>query len=176
MKKYGMVIGIILTFSLVNFAFAKETTKIGYIDFQRALTTSEAGKDAKAIIAKQYEKDQKILSEKQEELKKLKEELEKQGLLMKEDVRKEKERGYQTKFRDFQIYFKGAQENLKEEELKLTKPIIEELEKIAAEIGEKKGFTLILMKSLGIIYTNKSIDLTDETIEAYNNKYATEKK
>lgn len=177
MKKYSIFLAMILGLVLAtNVALAKEAMKIGYINFQQAISDSKAGKDAKNIIAQKYEESKEALAKKQAVLQKMKEELEKQGLLMKEDIRKEKEKDYQIKLRDFQVSYKGTQEKLKEEEMKLTQPIVEELEKITADIGSRKGFTIVLMKSLGVIYTDKTIDITKEVVEAYNKKYTANKK
>ena len=56
--------------------------KIGYVDMQRMLTSSEAGKEAKEQLAARLKKYQDEINVKQEEIKKLKDELEKQGMLI----------------------------------------------------------------------------------------------
>jgi outer membrane protein len=48
--------------------------------------------------------------------------------------------------------------------------IMKELQAIVKEIGDKEGYILILEKrTLGLVYYNEAIDITDRVIKAYDN-------
>ena len=62
-----------------NVAFAEATPKIGYVDLQRALNESDAGKKAKEEFKVQVDKLQGELKKQKDEIDALKEQLEKKA-------------------------------------------------------------------------------------------------
>jgi outer membrane protein len=166
-------IGLIFTLSLVllfpKLALGADTVKIAYVDLQNALNTSDAGKEAKRIFSEKVKKVQKSLEAKQAELKKLKESIEKQGLILSEKARTEKEKGYQKELRDFERLYKDSQDEFNREEIEISQKIIDELRKIVKKIGGEGEYTMILEKTRsGILYAPDAVDLTDKVIKAYN--------
>ncbi len=152
----------------VSPAFAAEA-KIGYVDLQKALNTSEAGKAAKEKIAKTVKDYEGTVDARQKELRRLKEELEKQAMLLSEEARAAKEREYQQKLRDFQRFTKDIQDELQQKDADFTRQILEELLKVIREVGEKEGFTLILEQTeSSILFADPKVDLTDRIIKAYD--------
>jgi len=148
-------------------AFAADT-KIGYIDMQRAINTSEAGKEAKEQLATKVKKFQDEINVKQEDLKKLKEELEKQGMLLSESARASKEKDYQNKLKDFQRFTKDAQEELQGKDEELTRKILVEMEKVIREFGKKNGYTFIFVRNENMLFADEKADLTDEMLKQFN--------
>lgn len=143
--------------------------KIGYVDLQKALNTSEAGKAAKDRITKKVKEYEGTIDTRQKELKKLKDDLEKQGMLLSEDARGAKERDYQQKVKEFQRFTKDIQEELQQKDADFTKQILEELFKVIKEVGEKEGYTLILEQSeSSILYADEKANLTDKVIKAFD--------
>ena len=50
--------------------------------------------------------------------------------------------------------------------MEATKPIVEELLKIAADIGKERGYTLIMeSQKAGIIYAPDALDITDDVVK-----------
>src|SRR5262245_28424487 len=72
--------------------------KLGYVDLQRALNEVDEGKTAKASLKREFDQKQKLLDEKQEELKRMKADLDKQSVVMAEDAKKEKQGELDRKF------------------------------------------------------------------------------
>lgn len=148
-------------------AFAAET-RVGYIDMQRAINTSEAGKAAKEQLAARVKKFQDEINVKQEELKKLKEELEKQGMLLSESARTAKEKDYQNRLKDFQRFTKDAEEELRGKDEELTRKILIDMEKIIREFGKKNGYTFIFVRNESMLFADDKADLTEEILKALN--------
>lgn len=149
--------------------WSAEPIKIAYVDMQKALNFSGAGKEAKKQMTAEVEKVQKILVGKQKELEKLKEELEKRGMVMNESVRREKEREYQTKLRDFQRLQTDYQDELRRKDRELTEKILREIEKVIKKIGEEEKYTMILEKNQPtILYISSALDLTEEVIKRFD--------
>jgi outer membrane protein len=143
--------------------------KLGYVDLQKALNLSAAGKTAKEKIQKKVKEHEGAIDARQKELRKLKDELDKQQLLLSEEARGAKERDYQQKLKEFQRYTKDIQEELQQQDAEFTRQILEELFKVIRGIGEKEGFTMIFEQSeSSLLYADDKVDLTDKVIQAYD--------
>ena len=148
---------------------------IGTVDLQRALNECDAGKRAKEEFKGEVDKLQSQLAKQKESLERIKADLEKKGLVLKEEERKNLERDYQRRLRDFQRTYKDSQAELQQRDNELTAEILRELQEVIAEFGSTSPYTLILEASnTGVVlYNNRSTDLTDKIIQAYNAKRKT---
>jgi outer membrane protein len=148
-------------------AFAADS-KIGYIDMQRAISSSEQGKDAKDQLAAKVKSYQEQINTRQEELKKLKDQLEKQGLVMDERARAAKEKDYQQKLKEFQRFTKDAEDDLQTKDRELTGKILEKMERVIREYAKDKGYSFIFVKNETMLYADSSADLTDAILKRVN--------
>jgi len=160
---------MVLVMALMTSSAWAADTKIGYLDMQRALNTSEAGKAAKDQLQEKLKKYQEQINSKQADLTKLKNDLEKQGMTLNEAARAAKEKDYQQKLKDFQRFTKDAEEDLQARDAEFTKKILEVLEKIVQDYGKKNGFAMIFdARAAGMLYADKSTDLTEDILKALN--------
>ncbi len=169
-KRYALpLIATLLLSVILPGAVLAQAAKIGVVDLQRAINETEDGRKSKDRLKKLFESRQTGLDKKQEELKKLKEEIEKQQSVWAPDVRNQKIESYQKQLVDLQQVYVEYQRELAEKEGELTKTIIERMEKILRRIGQTDGYTLIMERSeAGIIYVPTNLDLTDIVIQRYN--------
>jgi outer membrane protein len=152
-------------------AWAQEALRIGYVDLQRALNESEAGRKAKETFKTEVDRMEQSLEKRKSEVEKLKDELEKKGLLLREEERDSLERDYRQKLRDFQRLYDDSQQELKIKDRDLTGRILEELRQVIQEMGEQGNYTVILEgNNTVVLYGAKAIDLTDTVIKTYNQK------
>jgi len=167
MKK-ALFVSLLMLLSLATLpAFAAEA-KLGTVDMQKLLMLSDAGKDAKeqlALRAAKYEAEKNV---KEEELKKLKGELEKQSVLLSESARGGKEKDYQQKLKEYQRFLKDAQEDLQAKNDEFTNRIVDEIVKLVQEYGKKSGYTFIFVKNESMIFMDDRVDLTDELLKQFN--------
>ena len=82
MKRLMLLIVVLLILCAVPVAMAADAMKIGYVDLQKALNMSAAGKAAKEKMKAKFKDYDADVQKKQEELKKLKDDLEKQAMLI----------------------------------------------------------------------------------------------
>lgn len=147
---------------------AAADVKLGYIDMQKALNTSESGKEAKEQLAARVKKYQDEINVKQEEIKKLKEDLEKQGMLLSESARSAKEKDYQQRLKEFQRFTKDAQDELQGKDEEFTRKILEGMEKVIQEFGRKNGYTFIFVKNEAMLFAGDKVDVTEEVLKLFN--------
>ncbi len=166
MKYWLVLFSILLCVSAVG---AQERVKIGFIDIQRAISDSNAGKRAKERFQAQVKKAEGELLKEKTELERLKADLDKKGPLMKEEERRNLEVDLQRRYVSYQRTMTDQQQELRQKEGALTGDILKELEKIVNEIGKSDKFTLILERNQ-ILYSDQGIDVTNKVIEVFNSR------
>lgn len=150
-------------------ARAAEVSKIAYVDLQRALNESDAGKRARANFQAQMRRMEANLKKQREELDRLREEFDRKALLMKEEQRKSLEKDLERRTVELKRKYEDYERELKRTDSELTADILKGLQRVIQEIGKREGYTLILeASSSSILYGDPAVDLTDEVIRRYN--------
>jgi outer membrane protein len=143
--------------------------KLAVVDMQRALNECEAGKHAKDQVKAKFEKAQESLKRQRDELDRARDDFDKKALVLKEEQRRDLEKEFEVKSLDFKRKYEDFQRDLKRTDSELTSGIVEQLYGIVGEIGQQKGFTMVLESSSGaLLYSDKSVDITDEVIKLHN--------
>ncbi len=157
---------------LANVALAESGQKFAYVDLQRALNESDAGKKAKDEFKVQVDKLQGQLKKQKDDIDSLKDQLEKKSLVMKEEERGNLEEDYRKKMRDFERNYKDSQADLQKKDNELTGAIIHDLQEIIRSYGERENYTMIFEAcSNAVLYGAKGADLTDTIIQEYNSNH-----
>ena len=167
-RRWILLLAVFMTGSLIA-SGAEAEMKIGVVDLQKAMELSEEGQKAKAVFQKKVERVQSDLKAKQDELAMLKEEIDRQSLLLSEEARIEKQSSYQIGLKDFKRLYEDAQEELRREDAKLSEKILKELQTIIEDFGEKQKYDLILEKTQsGLMHRNSNLDITSKIILLYD--------
>lgn len=154
---------------LSSMAFAATEVKIAYVDMQKAIQSTEAGKKAKSDLEKDFNDKKKDLQAKEKDLKKMSEDLEKKGSVLSDEVRQKKQMEFQEELAKYRELLTKSQMSIQEKEKALTQPILEKMKKLMGEIGEKEGYTVILEKNENaVMWAPKSIDLTTRLVTEFN--------
>jgi len=169
--KLALILASVAVVGVCNFSLAADVAKIGVIDLQRVIETSDQGKSAQAQIKKQKDALEDDLKQKGAEIEQIRQRLERESMVMSKEVREEKEREARIKLNDF----KGLQKRYRSELQKLEKDLIEQLKDdvftLVAEMGKKGGYLLIISK-IGVLYSPQTIDITDQLIKRLNEQFA----
>jgi outer membrane protein len=168
MKRIIIALSIALSLGLVSGAFAADGIKIGSVDIQKILISSDAGKEAKEQLAVRANKYEGEKNSREDELKKLKAELEKQNVLLSESARGAKEKDYQQKLKEYQRFLKDAQDDLQGKNDELTNKIVGSIVQLIQDYGKKNGYTILFVKNEGMIYVDEKADLTDAILKEFN--------
>ena len=164
-----LVMGI-LAVGLTTVAMAEEA-KIGFVDMQKAIQSTELGKRAKKELESEFNSKKKELQEKEKDLKKMGEDLEKKSMVMSDEVKQKKQMEFQEEMVKYRELVGKSQLSIQEKERNLTQPILEKMRNILGEIGEKESYTVILEKAENsVMWAPKKIDLTERVIAEFNKR------
>ena len=152
-----------LTFS----AAAHAQSKIGYVNFQKALAELDEAKAARTRLEGIKEQKQKDLDKAQDQFKKDKDTFDKQASTMTEAVRNQKAEDLQKRFIDLQQSFEKGRAELAQKENEEFQPIVNKMRGIITSIAQKEGFTMVFDAG-GIAYAPDSLDLTPQLVRTYN--------
>jgi len=144
--------------------------KLAYVNMQRALNECNAGKRAKAQFRNRVRVLKVRLEKQQREVKALKDELEKKGMLMKEDQRENLAEEYARKLKSFKRAYKDSMEELRRKDSEVTGKIVRDLAQVVRNLGKRDGYTLVMEKGT-ILWGIPSIDITDAVIREYNSMH-----
>ena len=145
--------------------------KIGIVDLQRALNESSAGKRAKEQFKGEFDKMQNSLKGEKDRLDRMKDDLEKQSVVLKADERKAKAEEFDRRQRDLRRKLEDSDAELRKKDQELTGDILKDLAEVIQQIGEREGYTVILENSSSsVLYGSKSIDMTDEVIRTFDSR------
>lgn len=165
--KYWLV-GIALAFS-ASMAMAQERVKVGFVDIQRVIGESQAGKRAKDRFQAQIKKAEADVIKERSDLERLRSDLDKKGPLLKDEERRNMEADFQKRSVNLQRTMGDYQQDLRQKENEMMAEILKELEGVVSDLGKSEKYTVILERSQ-ILYSDQGTDITSKVIEAYNNR------
>ena len=172
MKSLVMVMGLILSLSALP-GRAAEAIKIGYVDMEAVLNLSKAGKRERQSLNAFVKERRGKIKEEEKKLESMKTDFEKNKLVMSDAQKKEKQKAFQDKLKAYQQLVGDSQKTIKRKESEYMRRAYAEIQEILKQIVEQEKFTIILERSeSGLLYADKSIDLTMKVIEKFDAKFA----
>jgi len=165
----GVLLGLLTMVFLQPAPLAAQNVKVGVVDLQKFQKNSKAFQKASVGVKKKFDDMQQKLSDERNTVAKLDEELKKQSMMLSLDAQEDKKRELEKKQRQFKFMYDEFSQEMKDTEMEAIKKVMKELEKVVEKIGEKEGYTIILeRRTLGLLYFNNTIDLTDRVTDAYD--------
>jgi outer membrane protein len=150
---------------------AADAVKIGLVDFQKVLDNSVAGKAAQEEVNRKGMAMEAELRKMGEEIEQIKNQLEREALVMSQEAREEKEREIRIKVGDFKTMQNRHMQEFKEAERELVAKIQKEVVDLVRKVGAEQGYTLILeRRESGAVYFKDPMDITNQIIDAYDKK------
>lgn len=148
---------------LLPAAHVSAQSKIGFVNTERilrdAVPAQRAQKKIEAEFAKRDQELQKIAAD----LKRMQDELDKNGVTMSETQRRNKEREFGDLNRDFQRKQREFREDLNQRRNEELAQVIEHANRVIRQIAEQEKYDIIFQDA---VFANPRIDLTDKVIKA----------
>jgi outer membrane protein len=146
--------------------------KIGYINSQQIFENYQGTKEAQEKFNKEVAKWEQEASDRQKEIKDLKEQLDKQSLLLSSERKKDMEERLQTKAAEYQKFVEqklGQNGEAISKNEELTKPIVDKINKILEKIAQDENYDYIFdARSGGVVFAKKTYNLTERVIGLLN--------
>ena len=168
-KNVYRIAGLVLLFFVFTGSHVFAADKIGFVNLREIMQNSNAGKKAGEEFKKLYDKKTEVVKTTENDLKKMKEALEKQSSLLTPTARKDKETTYQKKLRDYQLLVDDTNKELKARDEEIASKLIPEIMKVVRTIAEREQYTLVIdTASIPLPYFAKENDFSPKVIDEYN--------
>lgn len=167
-KKWMLALGLLSTLCVFGAGQVLAETTIAVMNVQRIITQCDAGKQAKVRFEARMKDLQGKFKGEQDELVALQQEIEKKSSAWSEEKKSEKARDLQKLRRELQTKTEDANFELKQLQEKELQPILKALEGVVTDFGKKKGYTAIFDIKGGVIYFDKTIDVTEALVKELN--------
>jgi outer membrane protein len=150
-------------------ALAAPELRVGFVDLQKALSSSSAGQEAQKKYDAQVSKAKTSVEDKKKELDGLKESYKKQSASLNDKARQAKEEEILNHEKDLKRSLQDSQEKLRKENMQLVSDLVKRIRAVVADVGKEEGFTMIFEKSSqSVLYADSSIDITESVIKKFN--------
>jgi outer membrane protein len=175
-------VGIILAAAAIAAVFAgsslAENLRIAIIDVNKILNDSNAGQAAKKKMEARYAELKKTIDAKQEEARKIKEEIDKQKVMLGPGKLKEKEDALQAKVNELRQLTQDGEREMQTRQGELTRDVLKSIEKVVDVVVKEDKLDLVLERSAGVVHFKDSMDITQRVLALVNAepKAAPEKK
>jgi outer membrane protein len=157
---------VLLSFAALP-AAAQGESKIGFVNTQRILREAAPAVRAQKKIEAEFAKRDQEMARTADQLKKLQDELERQGVTMAESQRRTKEREFAELNREFQRRQREFREDLNQRRNEELAQVVEQANRVIRQIAEQEKYDIIFQDA---VYANARIDITDRVIKALEGK------
>lgn len=142
--------------------------KVGYVDVQKAVQATAAGKKAKATLDGEFKKRKDGLDKKKSDIEKMGQDLEKKKSVLSEEVLGKKQMELQEEMMKFQKVVGENQLEIQKKEEELVGPILEKMKGVVEKVAKEKGYSMVLeKKAQNVLYAVADADLTDAVVKAF---------
>lgn len=162
-----LVTAMLLTGTFSGQAWAQ--MKIGIVDMQAVIADSVPGQQAMNELRTRFESMKAELDKQNEVITKLREELQRQSMVLSQEAKQDRELEFRRKVRDFQDQFQTFQVKMQSEEDRLSEPILKLLIDVINSYGKANNFTMIMDgTAAGLVYADQSVVITETIIQELN--------
>ncbi len=152
---------------------APVVTKVGIIDFQRAVVATNEGQREFEALAKKFDPKQNELKNQNDEVENLKKQLQTQGDKLNEEARATLVRNIDAKQKALQRNLEDAQGEAQREQNEVFGKVAAKVYKTLERYAASNGFTVVLNYNEGdpqgqLLWAVPQVNITKEVVDAYN--------
>lgn len=162
MKKSLLVLLASTSLMLGSSAFAE--TKIGVVDFNKALLESPQLADAKNKLKKQFDAREKEITEAQKKFQASIEAFNKNSPTMKADAKEAEQRKIMEQQKKVQEMQEKFQKDVNETQTKVMNGIVDKIQSIVDKVANDNKLDLVIVKA-SAPYSKKELEVTDAVIK-----------
>ena len=145
--------------------------KIGVVDIDQAIGSTDGGKAAREEFARKQREAQARVQPLLDRYQGLEEEMKAKKFVLSDEALFQKQLDLVELRNEIQSKMKELEGQMKIDQKRLEGPLVAKLGAIIESIGKEGGFTMIIRRGTpGVLYTREALDITDMVIQKYNKK------
>lgn len=152
-------------------AATEDRVKIGVIDMEQAILSTDEGKAVRAELESKIREADAELRPKVQRLQEMQKELEEMQHVLSKDALERRQFDFLEARNQLENESKGMEQQVKIDRARLLKPLQDKFVAVVEQVGRDNGFSIILLRSTpGIMYTREALDMTDLVVEKFDAK------
>ncbi len=162
------VFSVLLLGLLLRGVGQTEELKIAFLDAQKVLNGAKEGVRLRQVLDEFVKARQKVIDLDEQELKRLKDDLDKQGVLLSQEALSLKQGEIEEAILQYRKKVTEFQKEVQDKRLSALSDFNQKLEYSVKEIADKEGYGLVLDKNTDrgtVIYGKEQYDITAKVIE-----------
>jgi len=163
---FCLLIGLVFFGPLTISSFAAES-RIGFVDIQKAVIGTKEWKKNFEIFKKDFAKERKKIKARENRIKKMLEDLNKQSMVLDPELKKKKEDKFRKEKVAFERYVQDQNAEFSKSEKEITQKILLKMMKVIQKLGKEKKYTMILEDKV-VLYHDRGNDLTALATKTYD--------
>ena len=170
MKDHKAIVALAaLALLVMGTAAQDEPIKIGIVDLEQAISSTDEGKAAREELARKQREAEAQLAPMYERYRTLEDDLNAKKFVLSDEALFERQLDLAELRNQIENKLKEIEGQLKVDKFRIQEPLLSKLRDIINQTGREEGFTMILQRgAAGVIYTREALDITDMIIAKYN--------
>ena len=160
------ILGFLLCGPFVVSSFAADS-RIGFLNIQKAVSGTKEGKTNFEKFKAKFNKEKKRIKIREEKIKKMLTNLNKQSFVLDPELKKKKEEEFRKEKIEFERYVQDQNTEFGNKEKEMTQKMLIKMMGVIQKIGKEKKYTMILEEKV-VLYHDKGNDLTNVATRAYD--------
>ena len=166
LKKSVFLLFFLIYFFQLNLTNAEEF-KINYVDIDKIILQSDAGKKMNKLIEASIKKKNKRFQKIEEDLKKKDAEIVKQQNILSKDELNKKIQDLQKEIQNYRSEKENFRKEMAQKKLNATGQMVSNLNKILGQYANENSISLIIQKK-NIVIGKSDMDITKQILEIFN--------
>lgn len=174
MKRSVTLFMLALMLALIPFLMYAKEAKIGFVESSRIFSEYQATAAANSQFNTFVSTYRDSAATLQQNIEKLKSELEAQKLLLSEEARLKKLDDIETMTRTYNQFLSdvfGTSGKIEQKNDELMTPLLKKINEAVSKIAQQEGFSLVFDLSEGVFYASSELNLTDLVVGELNREY-----
>ena len=169
--KQRLVLLAVVALLVIGTAASDGGIKVGVVDIDQAISSTEEGKAAREEFARKQREAQAMVQPLLDRYKALDEEMKAKKFVLSDEALFQKQLDLVELRNEIQAKMKEIEGQMQVDQRRLEGPLVAKLGEIIGALGKEGGFTLILRRGApGVRYTREALDITDLIIAKFNKK------
>ncbi len=176
-KKQNIIVTSLLTLGLLSvgsIGHAQEL-KVAFLDAQKVLTSAKEGNRIRQGLDEFVKTRQGVIDLDEKELKRMKDELDSQGILLSKEALQMKQNEMENAINQYRKKVNELQKEVQDKRMSALGVFNDKLELSVKEIAEKEGYSFVLDKNSdrgAVLYSKEGYDITARVIEQMDKQFA----
>ena len=169
--KAFVLLGLAAILAFGTAADDSEPLKIGVVDLDQALTSTDEGKKAMEEIQRKQRQAEGQVQPLADQIKAMEEELKGKKFVLSDEARRQKELDYAQKRNEIETRLRELDGQLRIDAERIRGPLVQKLVEAVREVGKDQGYTVIFARGAGgLVYSREAVDITDQVVSKFNSK------